>query len=172
MKIIECDVRHASSILAILNDAILHSTVLYDYKPRTMEMMKTWFEAKGKGGYPVIGIEDGPGELIGFASYGSFRPWPAYKYSVEHSVYVDARYRGRGFGRALMLELIKAATSQDYHTMIGGIDAANVVSVALHRSLGFEYCGTVKQVGFKFGRWLDLDFYQLILSTPAHPVEE
>jgi L-amino acid N-acyltransferase len=171
MRLVECSLRHAPAILGILNDAILHSTALYDYRPRTMEMMETWFEAKAKGHYPVIGAEEENGELMGFASYGSFRSWPAYKYSVEHSVYVDVRFRGKGLGRMLMLELIESAKAQDYHTMIGGIDAANAASVALHKSLGFQFCGTVREAGFKFGRWLDLDFYQLILSTPSHPID-
>jgi L-amino acid N-acyltransferase len=171
MRLVECSLRHAPAILGILNDAILHSTVVYDYRPRTMEMMEAWFEAKAKGRYPIIGAEEENGELVGFASYGPFRPWPAYKYSVEHSVYVDAPFRGKGVGRRLMLELIESAKAQDYHMMIGGIDAANTASVALHRDLGFQFCGTVKEAGFKFGRWLDLDFYQLILPTPAHPVD-
>jgi L-amino acid N-acyltransferase YncA len=108
---------------------------------------------------------------MGFGSYGSFRSWPAYKYSVEHSVYVDVRFRGKGLGRMLMREVIESAKGQDYHTMIGGIDAANAASVALHKGLGFQFCGTVRDAGFKFGRWLDLDFYQLILPTPSSPVD-
>jgi L-amino acid N-acyltransferase len=90
MNIIPCDQqKHAAQILAIFNEAIANSTALYDYKPRTMESMASWFEAKAKGKYPVIGVENEEGELMGFASYGTFRAWPAYKYSVEHSVYVD-----------------------------------------------------------------------------------
>ncbi len=169
MKLIRCDSSHSGAILAILNDAIVNSTALYDYHPRTPAMMQTWMEAKAKGNYPVIGGVDTAGELMGFSSYGLFRAWPAYKYSVEHSVYVDARFRGRGLGRILLQEAIKAATAQDYHMMIGGIDANNDVSVALHKSLGFTHCASIKQAGFKFGRWLDLEFYQLILSTPIEP---
>jgi phosphinothricin acetyltransferase len=108
---------------------------------------------------------------MGFASFGTFRAWPAYKYSVEHSVYVDARFRGRGVGRRLLEELIAAARARDFHVLIGGIDAANTVSIALHERLGFTHCGTIRQVGFKFGRWLDLTFYQLILATPLQPID-
>ncbi len=173
MKRIDCQFdTHAEPILAIFNDAILNSTALYDYKPRTMATMESWFAAKVSGGYPVIGIQDEGGELAGFASYGPFRTWPAYKYSIEHSVYVDKRFRGRGVGRGLMKELIARATAQDYHTMIGGIDASNTASVALHRSLGFSHCASIKQAGFKFGRWLDLEFYQLLLPTPAEPRDD
>jgi L-amino acid N-acyltransferase len=172
LNIIGCDAqRHSAAILAIFNDAIVNSTALYDYKPRAAESMVTWFEAKAKGRYPVIGVENDEGELLGFASYGPFRAWPAYKYSVEHSVYVDSRFRGQGVGRALLGAVILAAEKQDYHVMIGGIDATNAVSIKLHESLGFKSCGIVRHAGFKFGRWLDLAFYQLILRTPAAPVD-
>jgi len=172
MTIIQCDYqRHAQAILAIFNDAIANSTALYDYKPRTMDMMAGWFEAKVKGKYPVIGVEGDSGELMGFASYGTFRAWPAYKYSVEHSVYVDARFRGRGIGKRLMKEIIAAAQGQNYHTLVGVIDASNSVSIGLHEAFGFTCCGTIHQAGFKFGRWLDVLFYQLILPTPSQPTD-
>src|SRR4026209_673834 len=129
MRVIQCEPkRHAEAILAIFNEAIINSTALYDYKPRTREMMAAWFDAKTKGNYPVIGIENDSGELMGFGSYGTFRAWPAYKYSVEHSVYVDARFRGRGVGKRALQEVIAAAQRQDYHILVGGIDAANAVS--------------------------------------------
>ena len=172
MNLIACQpARHSAPILAIFNDAIANTTALYDYKPRTDASMAGWFEAKAKGNYPVIGIESAGGELMGFASYGPFRAWPAYKYTVEHSVYVDARFRGQGVGRALLGAVIAAAGKQDYHVMVGGIDASNAVSIKLHESLGFTHAGTVRHAGFKFGRWLDLALYQLILRTPAAPVD-
>ena len=170
MNVVHCEhTRHAPAILAIFNEAIINSTALYDYKPRTLPMIEMWFEAKVKGNYPVIGIENDAGELMGFASYGTFRAWPAYKYSVEHSVYVDGRFRGRGLGKRLLQELISAAGQQGYHVMIGVIDATNAISIRLHESMGFVHGGTIRQAGFKFGRWLDVAFYQLILPTPANP---
>jgi len=156
-------------MLAILNEAILTSTAVYDYQPRTPGMMADWFSAKQAGGYPLIAMESDDGELIGFASYGPFRTWPAYKYTIEHSVYVDSRFRGRGIARMLLKRLIELAGGQDYHTMVGVIDAENSASIALHKSLGFECGGTLRQAGFKFGRWLDVGFYQIILSAPANP---
>jgi L-amino acid N-acyltransferase len=172
MTIIQCDYqRHAQPILAIFNDAIVNSTVLYEYKPRTMEMMAGWFEAKQKGNFPVIGVEGQSGEFMGFASYGTFRAWPAYKYTVEHSVYVGARFRGQGIGKRLMKEIIAAAQGQNYHTLVGVIDASNLVSVRLHEAFGFTCCGTIRQAGFKFGSWLDVLFYQLILPTPSQPTD-
>ena len=162
---------HAVEILEILNDAIVNSTALYDYKPRTLESMVGWFRAKETGRFPVIGAVDENKQLIGFGSYGTFRAWPAYKYSVEHSIYIHKDHRGKGLGRALMLQLIEAARAQNYHVMIGGIDVANTTSIALHEKLGFVHAGTIRQAGFKFGRWLDLGFYQLILDTPISPVD-
>lgn len=163
--------RHADAILAIFNDAIVNSTALYDYKPRTAQNMVAWFEAKRSGSFPVIGLEDAQGELLAFASYGTFRAFPAYKYTVEHSVYVRHDQRGRGLGRVMLEELIRIARQHDVHALVGGIDAANAGSIALHERLGFRHVGTLPQVGFKFGRWLDLAFYQLLLDTPVQPVD-
>lgn len=172
MTFVDCTLEaHGAAILEILNDAIVNSTALYDYRPRPAESMSTWFAAKQAGRYPVIGAVDGQGTLLGFATYGMFRERPAYKYSVEHSVYVHRDVRGRGVGRALMTRLIEAAQEQGYHLLIGGIDASNEASIALHRQLGFVHAGTIQQAGFKFGRWLDLAFYQLTLDTPADPTD-
>jgi L-amino acid N-acyltransferase len=161
---------HATAILDILNEAIANSTALFDYRPRPPEAMAGWFKAKEAGRFPVIGAMDGE-TLLGFASYGSFRAWPAYKYTVEHSVYVHRDHRGKGIGSTLMRRLIAAAQEQEYHVMVGGIDADNRASIALHEKLGFTHAGTVRHAGYKFGRWLDLAFYQLLLETPRAPVE-
>jgi phosphinothricin acetyltransferase len=172
MRLVLCSqVEHGGAILEILNDAIATSTALYDYQPRPPESMVAWFEAKRVGQFPVWGALDEAGTLLGFASYGTFRAWPAYKYSVEHSVYVARTARGRGVGKELMQRLIGSATQQQKHVMIGGIDAQNADSVAFHRKLGFVHAGTIEQAGFKFGRWLDLAFYQLILPTPFTPTD-
>ncbi|MGH8217915.1 MAG: GNAT family N-acetyltransferase [Steroidobacteraceae bacterium] len=172
MKLISCSLaHHATAILAILNHAILDSTALYEYRPLPPESMGPWFRAKTEASFPVLGMESDSGELLGFATYGTFRARPAYKYSIEHSVYVTAGHQGRGIGSTLMRELIRTAIVQDRHVMIGGIDAGNAGSIAFHRKLGFEHAGTIRQAGYKFGRWLDLAFYQLILPAPATPVE-
>jgi phosphinothricin acetyltransferase len=172
MQLVACTpVEHSGAILEILNDAIVSSTALYDYQPRTLGNMSAWFEAKQAGAFPVWGAVDDAGQLLGFATYGTFRAWPAYKYSVEHSVYVAREARGRGVGTELMRRLIESAVEQQKHVLIGGIDALNVASVAFHERLGFVHAGTVKQAGFKFGRWLDLAFYQLILATPDAPAD-
>ena len=173
MQLVTCtEQRHAAPILAIFNEAILNSTALYEYQRRTLHTMQAWFAIKNSNGFPVIGIEDDDGELMGFASYGAFRAFPANKYSVEHSVYIHSAHRGRGLGRQLVEEIIRAASERDMHTLIGGIDASNHASIALHEKLGFEHAGTIRQAGFKFGRWLDLAFYQRLLDTPVRPVED
>lgn len=172
MDFVDCtEEAHAPAILSILNEAILHSTALYDYRPRSPDSMSAWFKAKKASGLPVIGAVASTGELLGFASYGTFRAWPAYKYSVEHSVYIHKDHRGQGLGEALMRRLIAKAEGQQFHVLIGGIDTSNGASIALHQKLGFSHAGTIRQAGFKFGRWLDLAFYQLVLKTPEAPVD-
>ncbi|KAA0244379.1 MAG: N-acetyltransferase [Candidatus Brocadia sp. AMX2] len=173
MQLVDCSFeKHAVSVLEILNEAIANSTALYDYKARSIESMENWFSVKAKNKFPVIGCVDDDRTLLGFASYGTFRAWPAYKYTVEHSVYIHKDHRGKGIGLFLMRRLIEIAREQQYHSLIGGIDAKNVASVVLHEKLGFRLVGTLPQVGFKFGRWLDLAFYQLLLDTPFSPVDD
>jgi phosphinothricin acetyltransferase len=171
-QIIDCAERHLPAIRAILNDAILHTTALYDYAPRTPRMIEEWFARRQQEHRPVIGIEAADGTLAGFASYGTFRAFPGYKYTVEHSVYVDTARRGQGIGQTLMRELITRAEAQQLHTLIGAIDAENAASIRFHVALGFTHCGTLREAGYKFGRWLDVVFYQLILRTPDVPTEE
>ena len=164
MEIINCQfARHGQAILNIFNEAIATSTALYDYEPRDLAKIEAWFNLKAECDYPIIGIEDESGILMGFASYGTFRHYDAYQYTVEHSIYVDSKYRRRGIAQKLLEELIAIARKQNYHTLIGCIDAENAISIKLHQSLGFQPCGTIRQVGFKFDRWLDLEFYQLII---------
>lgn len=172
MQITECTHdRHALAILDILNDAIVNTTALYDYHVRPLSSMTAWFAAKRAGDFPVLGAIDVDERLMGFASYGPFRAWPANKYTVEHSVYVHRDYRGRGIACSLLQKLIATARGQQYHVLVGGIDIANTASIVLHEQLGFEHAGTIRQAAFKFGRWLDLGFYQLILDTPTEPVD-
>jgi phosphinothricin acetyltransferase len=131
-----------------------------------------WFDVKLKSNFPVIGLVNDREELLGFGTYGTFRAWPAYKYTVEHSLYIERDHRGNGYGKILLQEIIKEAQRQAYHNLIAGIDSSNVNSKKLHESAGFIFAGQIKHAGYKFNRWLDLDFYQLLLPTPAHPTEK
>lgn len=158
------------AILEIYNDAIMNTTAVYDYEPHTLEMRKQWFRIKEAQGYPVFVAVDND-RVVGFSSIGPWRAWAAYKYSVENSIYVAAGQRGKGIGKKLLEPLIEAAKQLDLHAIIAGIDATNEVSINLHRGFGFTEAGQFKQVGFKFGRWLDLTFMQLLLKTPEQPVD-
>jgi L-amino acid N-acyltransferase len=172
MKFVTCTLAaHGAAILDIFNEQIRTSTALYEYVERTPESMVAWFKAKQGRQFPVIGVEDEHGALMGFASYGVFRERAAAKYTVEHSVYVHQDHRGKGLGLALMERLIEAARAQDLHVMVGGIDATNAASIAMHEKLGFVLAGTIRESGYKFGTWLDLAFYQLTLQTPRNPVD-
>lgn len=176
MKIILCDLSHATAIREIVNEVILNSTAVYDYEPRSLAVVEAWLTSRLAAGYPVLGAFDpstagGPHDLVGYASYGPFRPFAAYKYAVEHSLHVASGHRGRGIGRQLLRDLVGFARDAGMRTIVGGIDAANEPSRALHRSLGFERAGTIRQAGYKFGRWLDLEFWQLVLEGPASPNE-
>ena len=168
--VIRCGQEHLEAIRGISNHEILHTTALYEYEPRSAETMAAWWAAKQALGLPVLGIETGPGALAAFATWGPFRAFPAYQYSVEHSVYVDARFRRHGMGRTLLTALVEEARARDLHMMVGVIDATNMASIGLHRQCGFAHCGTVREAGFKFGRWLDVEFWQLLLPTPTGSV--
>lgn len=167
-----CTQEQLPEILAIFNEAILNTTALYDYKTRTLEMMQVWYEDKLKHNSPVIGAFDADNLLLGFATYGSFRIRPAYKYTVEHSVYVRSDKRGLGLGKVLLKAIIEKAKEQEFHVLVGVIDNSNVVSKKMHEDAGFLLAGTMHQVGFKFGQWLDAAFYELILNTPNCPVDD
>jgi len=148
-------------MLAIYNDIILHTTAVYDYEPHSFEMRKLWFETKKQQGFPVYVAEEG--KIVGFSSIGPFRAWAAYKYSVENSVYVAAEQRGKGIGKLLIPPLIDATKRLGLHTIIASIDTTNEASLRLHKSFGFEEVAHFREVGWKFERWLDLKFLQLIV---------
>lgn len=172
MQIKTCTEEQLPEILDIFNDAILNSTALYDYKTRTIETMKLWYADKVEHNYPIVGVFDDTNLLLGFATYGAFRVRPAYKYTAEHSVYVRPDKKGKGLGKILLREIIEKAKEQNIHVLVGVIDSTNTASIQLHESENFSLNGIWKEVGFKFGRWLDAAFYQLILETPQNPDEK
>ena len=151
-------------ILTIYNDVIATSTAVYREDPATLDDRLQWFNARLAQAYPVLVAVDDSG-ILGFASYGDFRSWPGYRFSVEHTVHIRADQRGRGVGTTLMQALIERAMAQGKHVMIGGVDADNEASLRFHERLGFVRAAHLRQVGFKFDRWLDLVFVQRILDT-------
>jgi len=150
------------AILAITNDAILHTTAIWSLTPTTLEARRSWLEERRRQGYPVLVAAEGE-EVLGFASYGDFRPWEGYRHTVEHSLYVERQCRGRGIGKALLARLIALAGEAGKHVMVAGIAGENAVSLRLHLALGFREAGRLHEVGCKFERWLDLVFLERLL---------
>lgn len=150
------------AILEIHNDAIRTTTAIWDEHEVDLDERRQWFDARRSAGLPVLvaELEDG---VIGFASYGPWRPKTGYRFTVENSVYVHPDHRGRGAANALMPALIEQARAGDVHAIVAGIEAANAGSIALHEKFGFRRVALLPEVGFKFGRWLDLAYLQLSL---------
>lgn len=151
------------SITRIYNDAIANTTAVFTETPTSSEERLRWKQSRHARGYPVLVAEE-KGEVVGFSSFGDFRDWPGYRYSVEHSVYVQADRRGRGYGSDLMRVLIRRAEELGKHLMIAGIEAGNHRSVDFHSRIGFKTVGLLHGVGRKHGRWLDLMFMELMLD--------
>lgn len=151
------------AVLDIYNEIIVSSTAVYSDTPTTLGDRRAWWTARVEHGYPVLVAIDDSG-VAGFASFGDFRAWPGYRFTVEHSVHVRKDRRGQGVGSALMMPLIERATALGKHVIIGGVDADNAASLRFHERLGFERVAHFRQVGFKFGCWLDLVFVQRFLT--------
>jgi L-amino acid N-acyltransferase YncA len=167
MKIRQATEEDLPDILVIYNDAVAHTTAVFDYQAHTLDMRRDWLRTKQAAGLPVFVATDDA--LIGFGTYGPFRPWPAYRYSVEHSVYVHPGARRQGVGTALVRAIIEHVREKDLHVLVAGITGENVASLRLHERLGFQEVGHVGEVGYKFGRWLDLKFLRLLLDGPKKP---
>lgn len=150
-------------ILEINNHEILTSTINYDFVPKTIQEQIQWFDQKKNAGFPIL-VACSNDKVAGFATFGTFRPKPGYRFTVEHSVYIGSTYRGQGIGRKLLSELIQIAKMSGYHTLVGGIDSLNEGSYLFHQKLGFKEVARFKEVGHKFGNWLDIIFMQLILE--------
>ncbi|NTV65966.1 MAG: N-acetyltransferase [Oscillochloris sp.] len=152
------------AILAIYNDAVLHTTASYDLEPVSMAQRALWLASHEERGDPVIVAELG-GSVVGFGAYGPFQAKLGYRFTVENSVYVATEWRGHGIGRQLLVPLIAHARAAGMHAMIAKIDAENPVSLHLHASCGFIEVGRFSQVGYKFDRWLDMVCMQLLLQA-------
>ena len=158
----------AEDILAIYNFAAINTTAVWTDGPTDLASRRDWMTARQQAGYPVLVAMKGR-DVVGFASFGDFRPFPGYRHTVENSVYVDERHHRAGIGRSLVAALIERATALNKHAMIAGIDAANAGSIGLHTSLGFIEVARMPEVGCKFGRWLDLVFMQKQLASDVRP---
>lgn len=171
MRIRDAEIGDIAGIVGIYNDAVANTTAIWNEVTVDAANRESWLADRQSAGYPVLVAVDPDGSVMGYASFGDWRAWDGYRHTVEHSVYVRADQRGRGVGKALMLALIERARGVGKHVMVADIEAKNEGSIGLHESLGFEHVGHLKQVGAKFGSWLDLAFMQLILDARTAPDE-
>jgi phosphinothricin acetyltransferase len=152
-------------ITAIYNDIVATSTAIYNDQPATIEDRLAWAFARREQGYPVL-VADLDGVIAGFASFGDFRSWPGYRFTIEGTVHIHSGARGRGIGSALLRELINRADTIGKHSMIAGVDSENTASLRFLERFGFERVGHLREVGFKFNRFLDLVFLQYRITAP------
>ncbi|MBF0639606.1 GNAT family N-acetyltransferase [Pseudomonas protegens] len=165
------DALHADlpAIRDIYNDAVLNTTAIWNEQPVDLGNRQAWFSARQAQGYPILVIINAEEQVLGYASFGDWRPFDGFRHTVEHSVYVRSDQRGNGLGPQLMAVLLECARGCGKHVMVAAIESGNSASVRLHERLGFISTGQMPQVGTKFGRWLDLTFMQLILNPGAQP---
>ncbi|KOA70511.1 N-acetyltransferase family protein [Pantoea agglomerans] len=159
----------AEIIAEIYNDAVLNTTAIWNENRIDVANRIAWINSRQQAGFPVIVATDKDDTVLGYASYGDWRPWDGYRHTVEHSVYVHKDVRGKGAGAALMQGLIQLAREAGKHVMVAAIESENAASIALHKKLGFIESGRMTEVGTKFGRWLDLTFLQLRLDERKRP---
>ena len=164
MELRDAMVEDAEGIAAIYNDAVAHTTAIWNDRQVDTANRALWLVDRQAMGYPVLVAVDTAGAVCGYASFGDWRAWDGYRFTVEHSVYVRKDCRRQGIGRALILALIERARGCGKHVLVAGIEAGNLASIHLHKTLGFQQVGLLNQVGTKFGHWLDLAFLQLILE--------
>ncbi len=156
--------RHADAeaIRVIYNREVTESTNTFDLVPRSLGEQEQWL-ARHAGVHPALVAEDDSGQVVGFGSLGPYRNRPAYATTVEDSVFVRPDRQRQGIGRAVLAELVRLATTHGFHAVIGRIVDGNQASVALHRACGFELVGVEREVGRKFGRWLDVVVMERLL---------
>lgn len=154
----------ADAIRAIYNDAVINTTAVFDYEPRSAEAQLAWLAMKAGQDLPVL-VAEQDGAVLGYASYGPFRPWPAYLFTVENAIYVAPDQRGKGIGRQLLGPLLEIARQRGLRSMIAGITVDNAASLRLHEAFGYDRAGLIREAGWKFERWLDLVFLQKMLQA-------
>lgn len=163
MMIRDATMEDAEAIRAIYNDAVLNTTAVFDYAEREPQAQRDWLQMKAEQKLPVLVATDN-GKVVGYSSYGQFRPWPAFLYTVENAIYIAPDRRGQGVGRKLLAAIVEAATKNGRRTMVAAITAENSASLHLHEKLGFVRTGLIRDSGWKFERWLDLVFLQRMLQ--------
>ena len=161
-----------ASVTAIYEHAVRHGTATFELSPPDLAEMTRRYRALMDGGFPYL-VASLEGRVVGYAYAGAYRPRPAYRFTVENSVYLDPAIHRRGIGMKLMQRLIVASEKRGYRQMIAVIgDSANAGSIGLHRACGFQMIGTHPNVGLKFGRWLETVMMQLPLGEAATTIPE
>lgn len=163
MKIRIAEEQDMEALLSIYNYEVVNGTATFDLEPKTMEERMVWFREHNVDNHPLI-VAEMDGRAVGYASLSGYREKEAYAATVELSIYVDPAYRRRGVARTLMQSILdEARRRQDIHTVISVITGGNEASIKLHKEFGFTHCGTMREVGEKFGRLLDIDNFQLMV---------
>ena len=158
-------------ITAIYNDVLTHSTAIYNDRPATLEERVSWWRSRIAQGYPVLVAADS-GSVLGFATFGDFRAWPGYRFTVEGTVHIRADVRGQGVGTTLLNTILARARTLGKHVMIAGVDSENTASLRFLERYGFERAGHLREVGYKFDRYLDLMFLEYWITPPERPAGE
>jgi phosphinothricin acetyltransferase len=171
------DIRDATpadlpQILDIYNDAVANTTAIWNDSLVDLANRQAWYDLRQQQGYPILVAVNATGQVLGYASFGDWRPFDGFRHSVENSVYVRDDQRGLGLGGRLLAPLLDRARACGKHVMVAAIEGGNSASIRLHERYGFTITGQMPQVGLKFGRWLDLTFMQLILDPDASPPGE
>ena len=156
-----------SGILEIYNDAVLTTTATYDYEPRTLSHRQAWFDDHQKIGFPIFVALDTTGRIVGWSALNRYHDRMGYRFTTENSIYIAADHRGQGIGKRLLEPLIDAGKKIGIHAIIAAIDSTNEASLRLHSRYGFEKVGHFKRVGYKFDRWLDVVYLELLLPAPT-----
>ncbi len=154
------------AVTDIYNQVLTSSTAIYNDRRATLEERLAWWSARLEQHYPVLVAVDG-GEVIGFGAFSDFRPWPGYRFTVEGTIHIHASARGRGAGSQILKALIERARALGKHTMVAGVDSENKASLQFLERMGFEHVGHLREVGYKFDRFLDLIFLQYWITPPA-----
>ena len=153
-------------ILEIYNDAVLTTTATYDYEPRPLTHRQAWFDDHQKTGFPIFVALDGTGRIVGWSALNRYHDRMGYRFTSENSVYIATDHRGQGIGKLLLAPLIEFARKIGLRAIIAVIDGTNEPSIRLHARFGFEKVGYFKCVGYKFERWLDVVYMELLLPEP------
>lgn len=160
------ETRDIPAISAIYNHAVLHTTATYDYDTEPLERRVAWFEEHQSLDLPMF-VSEQEGAVVGWSSLSPYHRRPGFRFTVENSIYIAQSHRGQGLGKALLIPLIRAAEARKLRSIIAAIDAANDISVRLHAGQGFVEVGRFPEVGFKFGRWLDVLYMQRQIEAAA-----